>query len=91
MNYREITRKLMALGCDELPRRGGGSHRKWFNPITQRVTSLPDWGSRDLKPGTIRAAMRQLGIEWKAFENLSKKQPMDEAKGTNPPCKSPPE
>lgn len=68
MNYREVTRKLKALGCSELPRRGGGSHRKWFNDKTQRVTSLPDWGSRDLKLGTVRAVVRQLGIDWRDFE-----------------------
>jgi mRNA interferase HicA len=68
MTYREVTRKLRAFGCQELPRRGGGSHRKWLNPATQRVTSLPDWGSRDLKLGTIRAAVPQLGIEWSVFE-----------------------
>lgn len=28
MKYREIIRKLTALGCYELPRKGGGSHRK---------------------------------------------------------------
>ncbi|MEW6608122.1 MAG: type II toxin-antitoxin system HicA family toxin [bacterium] len=69
MIYREVTRKFIVLGCYELPRRSGGSHRKWFNPNTQRVTSLPDWGGRDLKLGTIRAAVRQLGIDWYSFEN----------------------
>jgi predicted RNA binding protein YcfA (HicA-like mRNA interferase family) len=68
MTYREVTRKLKTLGCQELPRRGTGSHRKWFNPSTQRITILPDWGSRDLKTGTIRAAVRQLGIDWSDFE-----------------------
>lgn len=68
MNYREVTRRLRALGCQELPRRGGGSHRKWFNPGTQGMTTLPDWSSRDLKKGTIRAAVKQLGIEWSDFE-----------------------
>ncbi len=67
MKYREVARKLEALGCQELPRRGGGSHRKWFNPITQQVTVLPDWGDRDLKLGTLRAAIRQLGIDWEVF------------------------
>ena len=43
MKYREAARKLEALGCEELPRRGGGSHRKWFNPDTQQATVLPDW------------------------------------------------
>jgi predicted RNA binding protein YcfA (HicA-like mRNA interferase family) len=69
MTYREVAKKLTALGCRELPRRGGGSHRKWFNPPTQRVTTLPDWGNRDLKLGTIRAAVRQLGIDWVDFNN----------------------
>ncbi|MBT8421201.1 MAG: type II toxin-antitoxin system HicA family toxin [Gammaproteobacteria bacterium] len=69
MRYREAARKLAALGCRELLRKGGGSHRKWFNPVTQQVTSLPDWGGRDLKTGTIRAAVRQLGMEWRIFES----------------------
>ena len=28
---------------------------------------LPDWGSRDLKVGTLRSALRQLGIDWDVF------------------------
>jgi predicted RNA binding protein YcfA (HicA-like mRNA interferase family) len=69
VTYREATRKLEMLGCQELPRRGGGSHRKWLNPQTRRITTLPDHGSRDLKLGTLRAAVRQLGIDWSDFEN----------------------
>ena len=69
MTYREAARKLSALRCRELPRKGGGSHRKWHNPATGRSTVLPDWGGRDLKSGTLRAAVRQLGIDWSAFEN----------------------
>ena len=68
MNYREAVRKLGNLGCQELPRRTVGSHRKWFNPETGRVTVLPDWGAKDLKLGTLRAAIRQLGINWQTFE-----------------------
>jgi predicted RNA binding protein YcfA (HicA-like mRNA interferase family) len=68
VNYREVMGKLLALGCEELPRRGGGSHRKWFNRATQQVTSIPDWGGRDLKIGTIRAAVRQLQITWADFD-----------------------
>jgi predicted RNA binding protein YcfA (HicA-like mRNA interferase family) len=69
MKYREVARKLTSLGCLELPRSGGGSHRKWFNPATNRGTVIPDWGGRDLKQGTVRAAVRQLGIEWRDFQN----------------------
>jgi mRNA interferase HicA len=67
VTYRDAARKLAALGCHELERRGGGSHRKWFNPATQHATVLPDWGSRDLKMGTVRSAIRQLGIDWQDF------------------------
>lgn len=67
MTYREVARKLMALKCEQLPRQGGGSHRKWHNPATHRISILPDWGSRDLKIGTIRAVVKQLGIEWNDF------------------------
>jgi mRNA interferase HicA len=68
VKYRDVTRKLSALGCEELPRRGGGSHRKWMNPKTQRATVVPDWGGKDLKRGTVRAFVRQLGIDWQKFQ-----------------------
>ena len=67
MNYRQAASKLQRLGCRELRRRSSGSHRKWVNPSTLRATVLPDWGSRDLKLGTLRAAVRQLGIDWQRF------------------------
>jgi mRNA interferase HicA len=68
MTYRDVTRKLRRLGCQELPRRGDGSHRKWHNPATGCATVVPDWGAKDLKIGTLRAAIRQLGIDWRAFD-----------------------
>ena len=67
MRYREVARKLRSLGCDEVPRRGKGSHRIWRNPQTDRIAPLPDWGHKDLKLGTIRAVIRQLGLEWDEF------------------------
>jgi len=69
MKYPEISRKLADLGCQERKRRGGGSHRKWFNPHTQQSTVVPDKGSRDLSLGIVRAIVRQLGIEWQDFQN----------------------
>jgi predicted RNA binding protein YcfA (HicA-like mRNA interferase family) len=68
MNYREVTCKLKRLGCQELLRRGSGSHRTWYNPSAEKFTSIPDLGSRDLKFGTIRAVIKQLGINWNDFE-----------------------
>jgi predicted RNA binding protein YcfA (HicA-like mRNA interferase family) len=69
VKYREVARKLTVLGCQERKRRSGGSHRKWFNSNTQRGTVIPDSGGRDLKLGTIRAAVRQLGINWQDFQD----------------------
>jgi predicted RNA binding protein YcfA (HicA-like mRNA interferase family) len=69
MKYREVARKLTALGCHELQRQGGGSHRKWHNPSANQATVVPDWGSRDLKLGTVRAAVRQLGLDWQEFQS----------------------
>ena len=67
MKYADAARKLRALGCVELPRRKGGSHRKWHNPATGHISPLPDWGSKDLKVGTLRAVVRQLGLDWEKF------------------------
>jgi predicted RNA binding protein YcfA (HicA-like mRNA interferase family) len=56
-------------GCRELARQGGGSQRKWFNPAGQQATVIPDWGGKDLKLGTIRSAVRQLGVDWQDFQH----------------------
>lgn len=67
MKYHEVAKKLSLLGCQELSRRSSGSHRKWVNPTNGHATVVPDWGAKDLKEGTLRAALRQLGIDWKTF------------------------
>jgi mRNA interferase HicA len=64
VKYREAARKLSNLGCREVLRTGDGSHREWFNPTTGTLTVVPDWGGDDLKIGTIRGAVRQLGLSW---------------------------
>jgi predicted RNA binding protein YcfA (HicA-like mRNA interferase family) len=69
VTYRDAISKLKALGCVELVRRGGGSHRKWQNPGNGMTAAIPDWGNKDLKLGTVRAVVRQLGLDWKAFQN----------------------
>jgi len=67
MRYREAARELKKLGCRELPRRGKGSHRVWHNPKADRIASLPDWGGKDLKQGTLHAVIKQLGLDWEEF------------------------
>lgn len=67
MKYRDITRKLRRLGC-ELDRRAKGDHEIWINLSTHARTTIPNWGSRDLKPGTISAVLRDLGINKRDFD-----------------------
>ena len=66
MRYRELAKRLRRLGCQEL-RSGKGSHRIWYNPATGQVASVPDWGPKDLAPGTVRAILRELGISRRDF------------------------
>ena len=66
MRYREIAKRLRALGCQEL-KAGKGSHHIWRNPVAQQVAVVPDWGHRDLAPGTVRAIIRELGLSREKF------------------------
>lgn len=70
MKYREVAKKLQKLGCQEIPRRGGGSHRKWYNPSSDSIVPIPDWGSKDLKMGTLRQIIRQLNLNWEEFKQV---------------------
>ncbi len=71
MKYQEVARRLKALGCESrhTPRRG--SHRKWYNPFANKTVVNPVHGANDLKIGTIRSAIRNLGIDWKDFMGIS--------------------
>ena len=64
VRYRELARILLDLGCQEVPRRSRGSHRRWRNDANGRTASIPDWGSKDLRTGTVRAVIRQLGLPY---------------------------
>ena len=66
MRYREFTKRLKDRGCYQL-RTAKGDHRYWYNPVTNKVTSIPDWGHKDLKPGTVRGILRDLGISREEF------------------------
>ncbi len=70
MKYRDVAERLRELGCQELTR-GKGSHCKWHNPLNGKVTAVPDWGSKDLAPGTVRAVIRQLGLSREEFGSIT--------------------
>ncbi|MDE2058286.1 MAG: type II toxin-antitoxin system HicA family toxin [candidate division NC10 bacterium] len=58
------------MGCIEILRHQEGSHRKWRNSATGRGTTVPDWGGKDLKLGTVRAIVHQLGLDWSEFQRI---------------------
>lgn len=67
MNYRELAHRLKSLSC-VIDRYAKGSHEIWMNSKTGARTTIPNWGSRDLKPGTISGILRDLGIRKEDFD-----------------------
>lgn len=63
--YREIVKRLKQLGF-EFDRQAAGSHEIWFNPLTNRYTTIPNHPG-DLPEGTVRAVLKQCGIEADEF------------------------
>lgn len=63
--YREAARKLRTLGFS-FDRPGPGSHEVWRNPATGRKITLPHH-SRDMAEGTLRAILREAGVDVEAF------------------------
>jgi predicted RNA binding protein YcfA (HicA-like mRNA interferase family) len=63
--YREVARKLRSFGFT-FDRPGPGSHEVWRNPETGRKVTLPHH-SRDMAEGTLRAVLREAGIDADSF------------------------
>lgn len=63
--YREIIKRLKQLGL-EFHRQAAGSHEIWFNPVLNRYTTIPNHPG-DMPEGTLRAILKQAGIETDAF------------------------
>ncbi len=65
---REVIRKLRQLGYQG-PSPGGKHSFMWHPQTGQRIT-IPTHGKRDLKIGTLRAIVRQAGVDVDTWENL---------------------
>jgi predicted RNA binding protein YcfA (HicA-like mRNA interferase family) len=59
--YRVIIKKLKAFGF-EFFRYASGSHEIWHNPASGRFTTIPNHPG-DMPEGTLRAILKQAGIE----------------------------
>ena len=64
-SYREIVKRLKRLGL-EFHRQAAGSHEIWVHRLTNRYTTIPNHPG-DMPEGTLRAILKQAGIEADAF------------------------
>ena len=58
--YREIIKRLKKLGF-VFDRHAAGSHEIWYNPTTNRYTTIPNH-SGDISEGTLRAILKQADV-----------------------------
>lgn len=63
--YRDVIRKLKVHGF-RFDRQAAGSHEIWYNPETKRYTTIPNHPG-DLPEGTLRAVLKQAGLEPEDF------------------------
>ncbi len=63
--YREIVRRLKRLGFS-FDRQAAGSHEIWYNPNTDRYTTIPNH-SGEMPEGTLRSILKQAGIAQDKF------------------------
>lgn len=63
--YREVVRILKKFGF-EFHRQAAGSHEIWHNDKTNKYTTIPNHPG-DLLEGTLRAILKQAGIEPDSF------------------------
>jgi predicted RNA binding protein YcfA (HicA-like mRNA interferase family) len=63
--YREIVQRLKQFGF-QFDRQAAGSHEIWYNPNTDRYTTIPNH-SGNMPEGTLRAILKQAGISATEF------------------------
>ncbi len=68
--YREVVKRLKAGGY-EFYRQAAGSHEIWFNRSLKRYTTIPHHPG-DIPEGTLRAILKQAGIEPETFLALAR-------------------
>ena len=62
MKYRELERLLRKHGCYETGNELHG-HPEWYSPITGKRFGTSHHGAQEVKPGTLRAILRDAGIK----------------------------
>ncbi|MBI4305988.1 MAG: type II toxin-antitoxin system HicA family toxin [Chloroflexi bacterium] len=65
--YQEVARRLRSFGL-AFDRHGPGSHEIWRHSISGRKVTIPRH-PRDMAEGTLRAILREAGIDVEEFLN----------------------
>ncbi len=68
-SYRDIIKILKKFGF-EFYRQAAGSHEIWYSPATNRFTTIPNH-SGDMPEGTLRAILKQAGVEAEDFLKMA--------------------
>ncbi len=68
VGYRKVTAKLRQAGF-VFDRSARGSHEIWYNPTSRMRTTVPNHPG-DLPEGTIRAILKQAGLDVSTFLEL---------------------
>jgi predicted RNA binding protein YcfA (HicA-like mRNA interferase family) len=63
--YRDVAKRLRRFGFI-FDRHAAGSHEIWYNPSSDRYTTLPNHPG-DMPEGTLRVILKQVGIEVDSF------------------------
>jgi len=63
--YREIVKRIKAFGF-AFGRQAAGSHEIWYNPVTDRYTTIPNHPG-EMPEGTLRAIFKQADISPEDF------------------------
>ena len=58
--YRQIVKRLKRFGFG-FDRQAAGSHEIWYNPDTDRYTTIPNH-SGEMPEGTLRSILKQAGV-----------------------------
>ena len=68
--YRDVVKRLKRLGF-VFDRQATGSHEIWYNPTTNRYTTLPNHPG-DMPEGTLRAILSQAGVSIDEFQSAKR-------------------
>lgn len=67
LKYREVIKKARKAGF-AYRRNTGGTHEIWWNEEKRRTCVIPH--HQEIKPGTLKSIVRQMGISEKEFTSL---------------------